>query len=84
MVACELLVCVVEDNLIVSVLVPEKIDFARAHAELTLPLNDVRSRQDSSYLRGAISGSGSSYFWELGRVSERKVRAHVELTLLLK
>lgn len=71
-------------NLIVSVLIREKLAFARAHAELTLPLNDVKSRQDSSYLKGLISGSGSSYFWELGRVSRRKVRAHVELTLLLK
>jgi len=83
MVACELLWCV-KDNLIVWVLIREKIAFARAHAELTLPLNDVKSRQDSSYLKGVLSGSDSSYFWELGRVSGRKVRAHVELTLLLK
>lgn len=71
-------------NLIVWVLIREKLAFARAHAELTLPLNDVKSRQDSSYLKGLISGSGSRYFWKLGRVSRRKVRAHVELTLLLK
>jgi len=83
MVACELLWCV-RDNLIVWVLSSGRRVFARAHAELTLPLNDVRSRQDSSYLKSVISGSGSSYFWELDRVSERKVRAHVELTLLLK
>lgn len=68
----------------VGPLIREKRAFARAHAELTLPLNDVKSRQDSSYLKSVISGSGSSYFLELGRASERKVRAHVELTLLLK
>jgi len=68
----------------VGPLIREKRAFARAHAELTLPLNDVKSRQDSSYLKSVISGSGSSYFLELGRASEKKVRAHVELTLLLK
>ena len=49
------------------VLIREKIVFARAHAELTLPLNDVKSRQDSSYLKRkrVISGAGSSYVWEL-------------------
>jgi len=72
------------DISIVMVLIRKQGDIARAHGELTLPLNDVRSRQDSSYLKNATSGSGWSYFWNLSRGSVRKVRAHTELTLLLK
>ena len=72
------------DISIVMVLIRKQVDIARAHGELTLPLNDVRSRQDSSYLKNATSGSGWSYFWNLSRGSVRKVRAHTELTLLLK